>query len=818
MLKHRLVTFLLWLAFIIAGLVIAYRADYRADITAFLPATPTADQQILVDQLKDGAISRMVLIGIDAADAQAAAAISKSIAKVLRGDARFSLVGNGEPVGIEATGQFLTQYRYHLNDTQGRWSEAALTQSLLEARSQLAQSAGLFTKELLPRDPTGETLRMLDQLQQQYNTPQREGVWMVDQCAPSENPKPCYRALIIAQTAAAGIDLDAQQSAMQFIQAQFAVAQLADTGKQARLHLTGPGMFSAMSRDRIKRDATVYSTVATVLVVLLIFWVYRSPLMMTVGLMPVATGVIAGIAAVALSFGSVHGITMGFGATMIGEAVDYAVYLFTLHGQRDKKEHTAKDTMRLIWPTLRLGVVLSIVGFGAMLFADFPGLQQLGVFSAAGLIAAVLTARFVLPPLIPASFVIHRPPFAQVVVNAVIRAPQAVSRITVAIACGLVVVVLIAIAQQSKTQVLADNLTSLNPISQREQQLDEAMRNALGAPDVRFAIVVQLNGSQTNLEAALTHAERAAQALDTLQQQGVISGYQSPTQYLPSQATQRARLAALPDAASFTQAIAGASAKAGFDASLFAAASEDIRAVKQLSAQLTLLTLGTMNAALKDSPLAAQVNSLLSVNKQGITVMMPLQGATTDAQAARLKQAIATLQSPHTRLVDLKTESDALYQTYRTQAVSFALIGIAAITLILAVALRSLRHALRLMLPLVLSVALTAAALLALGVSISIFHIVAFLLVVGVGSNYALFFDQVSSEADVANSAGNSAVNSIGNSIGNITVALMVCALSTMFGFGVLAFSSMPVLQAIGGTVAAGAMLSLLLSAVLVRR
>ncbi len=97
---------------------------------------------------------------------------------------------------------------------------------------------------------------------------------------------------------------------------------------------------------------------------------------------------------------------------------------------------------------------------------------------------------------------------------------------------------------------------------------------------------------------------------------------------------------------------------------------------------------------------------------------------------------------------------------------------------------------------------ITGAILLALGVSLSIFHLVAFLLVIGVGSNYALFFDQEASRGKLA---------------APVMLALVVCNLSTVFGFGVLALSSMPVLKAIGGTVAIGAVLSLVFSAVFIQ-
>ena len=54
------------------------------------------------------------------------------------------------------------------------------------------------------------------------------------------------------------------------------------------------------------------------------------------GLLPVATGALVGIAAVALGFGAVHGITLGFGITLIGESVDYSIYFFIQSRQARK--------------------------------------------------------------------------------------------------------------------------------------------------------------------------------------------------------------------------------------------------------------------------------------------------------------------------------------------------------------------------------------------------------------------------------------------------------------------------------------------------
>jgi predicted exporter len=86
----------------------------------------------------------------------------------------------------------------------------------------------------------------------------------------------------------------------------------------------------------------------------------------------------------------------------------------------------------------------------------------------------------------------------------------------------------------------------------------------------------------------------------------------------------------------------------------------------------------------------------------------------------------------------------------------------------------------------------------ALGVRLGILHLVGLLLVVAVGSNYALFFDLLHEDPD---------------SDDDTLASLLLANLTTVGSFGLLAFSSIPVLSAIGRVVAPGALLALLLAA-----
>jgi len=130
-------------------------------------------------------------------------------------------------------------------------------------------------------------------------------------------------------------------------------------------------------------------------VVALLLVVYRSLPALGLGLLPVTTGALVGVASVALGFGAVHGITLGFGITLIGESVDTRfISLF----------NRAASGMG---PRAAAGAAL--VADGTPGDADFSvrirviaalgisRIEQLGLYSISGLIAAALVTRFVLP-------------------------------------------------------------------------------------------------------------------------------------------------------------------------------------------------------------------------------------------------------------------------------------------------------------------------------------------------------------------------------------------------------------------------------------
>jgi predicted exporter len=767
----------LWLAGLAFCIFQVTRATFIADLSSFLPSAPTAEQRLLVDQLRDGAISRVMLIGIEGADAPVRARLSRALADKLRADPIFSSVANGAATGFERERNLLLAYRYVLSPhvTPERFTVEGLRTAIGESIELLASPAGLMVKALIPRDPTGEMLAVVEQLRPQEGPRVIEGVW-----ASADG----RRALLIARTRASGSDIDAQARAMAAVEQAFAaVASAPNEHTRATLVMTGPGIFAARARAMIEHDIERLATISMLIVVTVLLLVYRSVLALALGLVPVVSGALAGIAAVSLGMGAVHGITLAFGTTLIGEAVDYSIYLFV---QSERSERSGDESwIAGFWPTIRLGVLTSIAGFSALLFSGLPGLAQLGLYSITGLAVAAVVTRFVLPALIPARLRIRDvSPLGRQIATALAVASRG-RWLVVALAAGAVIVLFV-----HRETLWDPEISTLNPISARDRILDRELRESLGASDARRMIAV----SGTSADAALEAAERIGRGLDSLVAEGKLAGYESPARFLPSTATQRARLASLPDADTLRARLKVALARSPLRAERLEPFVADTGAARA-AGPLT-------QAAIAGTALDIALEGLLFKDGEGRwTALVGLRtpkGQPMDLAGVRTAIAAAGVQGAV--LLDLKAEIDRLYSGYLNRALLMSAIGLAIIVALLFTALRSPRRVARVMAPLIAGVLVVAAWHALTGTRLSLLHLVGLLLVVAIGSNYALFFDRIALHPDASAS--------------RTLASLALANLTTVASFGVLALSSIPVLRAMGSTVAVGAFITLLFAAI----
>ena len=761
----------LWLAALaLAAWQIAH-TRFIADMSSFLPLDPTPEQKVLVDQLRDGAISRVILVGIEGGDAKARAAVSNALAKSLNASPLVAGVSNGAGATFDRERELLLANRYVLSPrvTPERFTVEGLRAAVSDTIDLLASQAGMLVKPLVTRDPTGEMVAVVENLRAPQAPPMTEGVW---------SSKEGDRALLVVRTRAAGSDTDAQARIMAAIEQAFGDSVRGAAAQDMRVVMTGPGVYSVKARAMIQRDVERLAIASLIVVAALLLSVYRSPLALGLGMLPVLSGAVAGIAAVSLGFGMVHGITLGFGTTLIGEAVDYSIYLFV---QRDRE--AGADWVAGFWPTVRLGVLTSIAGFAALCFSGVAGLAQLGVYSIAGLAAAALVTRFVMPSLLPANFRIRDvSAFGERLLRATARARHGAAIVALLAAVSAVVLI------THSSDLWDMRIESLNPISREDRRLDAKLREALGATDARHVIAVR----GPSAEAALTAAERMGEKLDPLAADGRIGGYESPARFLPSEAVQRKRLESLPVEADLRPRLHEALRELPLRPERLEPFIADVARAKSAG----ILT----REAIANTALDEALDGLLFRDSAGHWNAM--LGLRRPIDVAAVRSAIAAAAIPGAVLLDVRGELDNLYAGYFERALIASAVGLAAIVVLLFIALRSPARVARVMAPLIAGVLVVAACHALAGVRMTLLHLVGLLLVVAIGSNYALFFDQM-------RTASQSSARTI--------ASLALANATTVATFAILSLSRIPVLNAIGSTVALGAFATLVFAALVMR-
>lgn len=781
-----------WLACVAAAIAIAARTHYVADLSAFLPSTPSAEQAVLLDQLRSGVAARLVLIGLEGGTPAARQAASRQLAQALRQGGLFDAVHNGDNTQFEATGKFLFEHRYLLSpavDAQ-RFTVEGLKAGIDDTTSLLGTPAGALIKPVILRDPTGETIRMAEVMLPAQSPRMDGGVWV---------SRDGQRAVLLATTRADGADLDGQERALAQVRERFGALK----AEGVTLLLTGPASFSVGSREKIKREVEMLALAGGVAIVgILLFSFGGSLRTLLVAVLPVACGVLAGVAAVSLAFGNVHGMTLGFGTTLIGEAVDYAIYYLIQARTRpgalrgDGARRWTADN----WPTVRLGLWTSICGFAALLFSGFPGLAQLGLFSVAGLAAAALTTRYVFTVIVPdgAPGIGMRRRLGE----AVGRCSEVLPRLRWPLA-ALTLAAAAALAWWPSAWHA--NLASLNPVGPEQIKLDEALRQEIGASDNGTIVAV----AAADEAGVLAQAEAAGQRLDTLVASGAIGGYESPARLLPSPATQQRRRDALPEPAVLAANLEQATADGPLPARRLQAFLADVQTART-QPPLTL-------ASLQGTPLAAALAAQVLPGDVGEGGTRPWRallrvqpGASGQVDVAPLRAALADL--PGTYVVNIADEVSALYARYLKEALVQALLGALAVCVLLALHLRSWRRLLRIAQPVAAAVLLVLAVMTGLGVALGILHLVGLLLTVAIGSNYALFFDQIRAQQEAQPPGTPFVIDT--DTLASLALANITAGIS----FLLLAFSSIPVLSAVGQVVAPGILLSLLLSAAFIPR
>lgn len=741
-----------WLVLAVLALCVQRNLVVGSDLRSFMPPARNADQKLLLDEIGNGPASRLLLLAIGNAPPATLAKLSTGLIQTLRSDERFATALNGEtdPAALDPA---LLPYRYLLSPVLDNATfDAAFLRDQFEQRVEdLASPAADLLKPLLARDPTLEVMNLAQRWAPAKAPLTRDGVWF----------SPAGEALLLAQTQAPAFDPAAQGAAIAALEHAFQA--LPDVGA-ARLTISGPGYFSMQVSAATRAEAELLSGCGTAAFIVLLLLAYRSMGVVVLAALPLVSGALLGVAALMLVFDSVHGITLAFGFTLLGVAQEYPIRVFS----HRRAGQDAQAGVRAVWPLLRLAIVSACIAYLAFFASGVPGLQQLAVFTITGLLVAGAATRWLLPALLPDRFrdAAETPGLEPLRARlAALPRPRWLPWTLLALA-----LVLLWIAPAPLWQ---NDLAALTPVAPELLAREGQLRDALGAPDVRYLLLLDAPSA----DGVLTLAAAISPQVDKLIAAHVVDDVELPSRYLPSLAVQAARQARLPDRATLTAALDAALEGLPFQPGLFAPFVADVESARSLP----LLT----PAAFAHSPLGARLDAMLRQQDDHWLGLATLSGV-HDADALA---AWATTTGGQVRLLDLKAASESLIAQYRTRILQALSVALLLLALSVAVAFRNLLRAWHVIAPMSLATVLVLAVLRIGGVSLSLFHLVALTLAAGLGLHYALFFERKVENAAEARRTLH---------------ATVVCVLSAVVVFGLLATSSVPVLRAIGLTVALG--------------
>ena len=752
---------IIWLIIIVcsAALLIS-SVRIASDLTSFLAGESESGDRTILEALRSGAGNRTIILSLEGAPAERLAQTSNRLIATLRKTGQFEYALNGSLAGREHDLDKLFKWRYLLssNIKEGRFEPEQLRLELLSRLDELSSLTGAFTQKNLQADPTAEFRTVAQNMSGNIERATKHGVWF----SPNGN-----RALMLLSSNASAFDIDEQEKLINLIKETF---KAINTSSEMELGLTGPGIFSVESRTFIKAEAQRITVTASLIVMLFLLLLFRSFTAIILSALPLLTGVIFAITTVQLFFGYVHGITIAFGATIVGVAVDYPIHLMS-HKMKGGK---ARETANRIGSTMIIGAITTSIGYAAMVFSGFVGLNQLGLFSIVGTLVAVISARYILPIAIPDSFFLPERIFRLAVIRSIADHANLVTPVLIVLSTLAATFLLF-----GSTPLWNDDISQLNVISENSRKLDKKLRAELNAPDAMRLITVK----GASVEQILQTSEALAIKLDTLVEQGSVGGYDMAARYLPSLKTQQLRQSSIPDEELLRKNVSIATSGLIFKEKTFEPFIQDVIAAS--SSQLVDVE------SIRGTPIGLKLSLLLTHSRGESIALVPLHNVQDENDLIELVKSIG---ANSVRYINIKNESTKLISKYRSEAVTVCLFGSLAIIVALFFFLGSIRDMGRVLISVAGPIAIVLFVLSRWEGGLSIFHLVSILLVAGLGIDYTLFLNRHSSVTEERDRALSST---------------LICNISTILVFGILAMSELYVLSAIGATVFLGATLSL---------
>lgn len=768
---------------LLAALLAAFvwsRFQVSADITAFLPTSDDRSLSEFSRAVAQGPLSRTMVILLRARDDESAVAASRAFETALRAHPdvgpNLESIEGGPPKDFERNLWDLyhpRRFGFLADDAaaaRDRASDEALRGSAEQLVRRLRRPDSSAIARLAPSDP----LLVLPDLFRRFQEAAGRQLRLVDGrfLTPVGSD-----AVLFLTTDASAFDSRVQAPLLNAIESVFDDLQTS-TPELIGLQQSGINRFAVRAEESIRADIQRITLFSCLGLGFLLWILFRGFRLVGLAAIAVGMGVLAGCAVVLAVFGQIHGVTLAFGASLIGVCVDYVIH-FYCHQSVAPSPDGPYATLRKIWKALATGAATTMIGFAALSASSFPGLREVGLFSLTGVAAALAVTRFVVPSLVPRE---ARPvAFRQDLVDALdwvyrwLRSHRAVPVLIVLVSIA------VAFAGVSKAHWNED-FTSLNRVDPELFAEDMAVRSKVTRLE-QMRFIVALGASD---EEALQVNDAVASALAEARKAGELQGYQSIGVLLPSAQKQMAVAEAFRAAPAVWERTALAYAAAGVE-------STALRPFERALGAPLAAALGFDD--LLRSPLASLVQKFRIELDGKVGWLSFLHGVHDPAALERRISGIAGA-----RLVDqaqMMQDANRAYQQRTLELISLGLLGV---LLMLLLRYRNLRKVLAAFFPSLLAAAVTVSILTFAGLGLDLVSLTALLVVVSVGVDYGVFLVDADSAGEIDRSAA--------------LLSIVVACASTVLGFGLLSVSNYPALHIIGFTALVGVITSFLLAPV----
>ncbi|MES2324263.1 MAG: MMPL family transporter [Pseudomonadota bacterium] len=568
----------------------------------------------------------------------------------------------------------------------------------------------------------------------------------------------------------AAFSMSAQDKAIPLLDKAAAAARAA--APNAQVIQAGVVLHAAAAGRQASKEISTIGVGSMLGIVLMTWLAFRSLRPIALITLSIGIGFLGSLSVCWLLFGSIHLLTLVFGASLIGVAEDYGIYYLCNRLAADKEMDSVTLLKRLL-PGLALTLLAAVIGYMGLALTPFPGLRHMAVFSAVGLVFAWLTVVCWFPALVSGG-TLRAGSLNGRYIGTLALWPRLKFN---AMSLGALALFGIVAAFGISRLGVNDDIRSLQTPPRHLVDDQIKLGKLLDAPTpVQYYLV-----RGDSAEMVLQREEALKRRLDPLVDQQRISGYQALSNWVPSLKTQAERRALV------DQKLL---ADGGPLSALAVAIEED--AGWAAATRAHLLHQGaplTVDGFLKTAPSEPWRHLWLGESDKVHASIVAIRGLSLAGLPA-LREAGAGLEG--VQWVDKVGEISTVLGRYRQYMgwVVFAAYGLVFLLLFP----RYRGKAWRVLAPTASASIATLALLGFAGQPLQLFHVLALMLLLGVGIDYGIFMQENPDKRD-----------------GAPWLAVGLSAVSTLLSFGLLGLSRTPALQAFGTTMLIGVTLAWLL-------